>query len=98
MPQADRGGDSAQFETPRAEERAPVIPPALVPSGPPVAESVSEVLGDLHAMRWIGARPITPQLQPPLGPRQPVVHLSRLGLERRPSRAAVFEEDPDLIP
>src|SRR5215472_17228787 len=31
MPQADRGGNGVQFEPPRTEERAPVVPPALIP-------------------------------------------------------------------
>jgi hypothetical protein len=98
VPQADRGGDGVQVEAPRAEERAPVVPPAFVSSRPPVKEFVRKVLRDFHAVGGIGASPITPQFQPPFWPRQPDVHLRRLGPELRPRGVPVFEEDPDFLP
>src|SRR5437016_1070535 len=86
MPQADRGVDRLDVETPRAKEYAPVLPPPLVAVRPPIAHKHGEVFREVVTVRRVLACLLTPCLHPAVGGGQLTVHLCCLHAEL--SRAA----------
>jgi hypothetical protein len=104
VPETDRSGDGLQVEAPRAQERAPVVPPALIAPRPAVLPGRREVACCLLAVSGVCASPVPPPPQPASWDRQATASYGPRGAStltaatasgRRAAVARAYEAPPE---